>query len=101
MDETRVKNYVEMVGKETFVTFYEQLADFTQPEQVVAEFIASELGCTYDNALGFRVKPARRIIQAGQSRAAMLLISDSVRLPSHIVESAARIAKSLEGAGNS
>ena len=100
MDESRVKSNVEMVGKETFVTFYEHLADLSQPEQVVAEFIASELGCTYDNALGFRVKPARRIIEAGQSRAAMLLISDSARLPRHIVESAAKIAKSLEGAGS-
>ena len=36
MDESRVKTYVDMVGKETFVTFYEQLADLSQPEQVVA-----------------------------------------------------------------
>ena len=100
MDESRVKTYVDMVGKETFVTFYVQLSDLSQPEQVVAEFIASELGCTYDNALAFRVKPARRIIEAGQSRAAMLLVSDSNRLPRHIVESAARIAKWLEVTGN-
>ena len=99
MDESRVKSNVEMVGKETFVTFYEHLADLSQPEQVVAEFIASELGCTYDNALALRVKPARRIIEAGQSRAAMLNISRS-RVSNRIKQLAGEIAKSLEDAGN-
>lgn len=100
MDEANVEKNLGMVGKKNFVTFYEQLADLSQTDQVVAEAIAAKLGCTYKNALDLRVDPSRRIIRAGQSRAAMLNVSRS-RVSNHIKQLAGEIAKSLEGAGNS
>ena len=101
MDEAQLEGYLRTIGKECFVTFFAQLSDFSQTDQVVAEFIAGELSITYQrvvtsqSALTWRVKPARTIIRAGQSREAMLLISRSSRLPSHITQAAANIARSL------
>ena len=100
MDEAKLEEYLRMVGKANFVKYFEQLNDPTLTNQAVAEYIVDDSGCSSKSALGRRVGPARSIIRAGQSRAAMLLISDSNRLPRHIVESAARIAKWLEVTGN-
>ena len=101
MDEAQLEKYLRMIGKECFVTFFARLSDFSQTDQVVAEFIAGKLSLTYrrvvtsQNALTWRVKPARTIIRAGQSREAMLLISRSSRLPSHVTQAAANIARAL------
>ena len=99
MDEANVELNLGIVGKENFVTYYEQLADLSQTDQIVAEAIAAKLRRTYKNALDFQVDPSRRIIRAGQSRAAMLNISRS-RVSNRIKQLAGEIAKSLEGTGN-
>lgn len=101
MNESQLNKALLTIGKESFVTFFAQLSDFNQTDEAVAEFIASGLSSarkevvTSQSALTWRVKPARRIIKAGQSGAAMLLISRSTRLPNHITLAAADMAKSL------
>ena len=95
MDESNVERDLGMVGKANFVTFYEQLSDFSQTDQEVAGVIAAKLGCTYENALTFRVQPSRKIIQVGHSKAALLNVSRS-RVPNRIRQLAGEIAKSLE-----
>ena len=101
MDEAQLERCLRSIGKESFVTFFPQLADFSQTDQAVAEFIACDLSRTHQrvvtsqSALTWRVKPARRIIRAGQAMAAMLLISRSSKLPVHVTQVAADIAKSL------
>lgn len=100
MDEAKLEKDLQMIGKANFVKYFDQLNDFTLTNQAVAEYIVDDSSCTSKSALGRRVEPARRIIRAGQARAAMLSISRSTRLSRHVVHQAAEIAKSLEVTGN-
>ena len=95
MDEAKLEEYLRMVGKTNFVKYFEQLNDPTLTNQAVAEYIVDDSGCSSKSALGRRVGPARSIIRAGQSRAAMLNISRS-RVSNRIKQLAGEIAKSLE-----
>lgn len=52
-----------MVGKQTFVTYYELLVDFDFHDDELADLIASDLSCTFDNAMSWQVKPARKLIK--------------------------------------
>ena len=92
VDEAKLERYLELIGKETFVRFFEQLSDFSLSKQDVAQHIANELGCTYSAALTWRVSPARTIIRAGNSKAALLRISQSARLPDYVTKAAAALA---------
>ena len=95
MDGTKLAVYVDMIGKANFVNYFQQYADFSLSNQVVAQYISDDLPCTYKSALGRRVGPARTIIRAGRARDAMLLISRSQGLSGHVRQAAAEIAGSL------
>ena len=92
MDEAKVERYLGIIGKQTFVTYYELLADFDLPDDEVADLIASELDSTFDNAMSWRVKPARTLIRAGQGKTALLMVSRSARLPNDITQTASELA---------
>ena len=92
MDDAKVETYLGMVGKQTFVTYYELLADFDFLDDEVADLIASDLGCTFDNAMAWRVKPARKLIRAGKARTALLIASRSTRLPDDTTRMASELA---------
>ncbi len=92
MDEAKVERYLGIIGKQTFVTYYELLADFNLPDNEIADVIASELNCTFDNAMSWRVEPARTLIRAGQARTALQMVSRSTRLPDHITQRASELA---------
>ena len=97
MDEAKVNRDLALIGKQSFVSFYELLADFDLPEGEVAEYIAGELGCTVENALSWRVKPARTLIRAGQGKTALQIISQSRRLPPDITRRASDLATTVPG----
>ena len=92
MDEAKVETYLGMIGKRAFVTYYELLADFDLPDNEVADLIASELDSTFDSAMTWRVKPARTLIQAGQAKTALLIVSRSARLSNDITRMASELA---------
>ena len=92
MDEAKVETYLGMVGKQTFVTYYELLADFDFRDDELADLIASDLGCTFDDAMSWRVKPARKLIQAGRAKVALLIASRSPRLPGEVTRMASKLA---------
>lgn len=92
MDEYKVERYLRIIGKQTFVTYYGLLANFELPDEEVAGLIASELDTTLDSAMSWRVKPARSLIRAGQANAALLMVSQSARLPGRISQLAAELA---------
>ena len=92
MDEAKVETYLGMIGKKTFVTYYELLADFDLADNEIADVIASELDCTIDNAMSWRVKPARTLIRAGHASTALQMVSRSTRLPNHITQRASELA---------
>ena len=102
MDEAKLAIQVDMIAKLTFVIYHDLLADFSQTDQAVAELLSRKLShpgkeITLQNALTWRVLPARKIIKAGQAKEAMLLISrsDSPRLSKQIKQKAAEIAEQL------
>jgi probable addiction module antidote protein len=95
MDEAKVNRDLAIIGKQAFVSYFELLADFNLPDNEIAEVIASDLGCTYDNAMSWRVKPARTLIRAGQAKTALLIISQSKRLPPNITQKALDLATAL------
>ena len=95
MDKAEVERNLGMVGKANFVTFYEQLSDFSQTDQVVAEFIATKLERTYESTLTFRVRPSRKIIRAGASGTAMSIIICS-GVPNRIKQLAEEMSKALK-----
>lgn len=95
VDDARANRDLSIIGKQTFVTYFEILVDFSIPDNEVADFIASELGCTPENALSWRVKPARNLIRAGQSKTGLQIISRSNRLPSHITHRASELAEAI------
>ena len=97
MDEAKVNRDLALIGKQSFVNFFELLADFDLPDSEVADYIASELGCTVENALSWRVKPARTLIRAGQAKTALLIIGGSNRLPSHVTRRASDLANGTTG----
>ena len=80
-----------MIGKKTFVTYYELLADFDLPDNEIAGVIARDLGRTFERAMTYRVKPARKIIRAGQAKTALLIVSRS-RLPACVTQRASELA---------
>ena len=92
MDEAKVERYLGIIGKQTFVTYYKLLADFDLPDNEIADLIASELDSTYENAMSWRVKPARTLIRAGQAKTALLMVSRSARLPAHVTQRASELA---------
>ena len=92
MDEARLDRYLKMIGKRTFVEYYELFTDFNLPDQLIAETIATDLGYTYDNAMSWRVKPARTVIRAGQGRNALTIISGSNRLSPDVTQKASELA---------
>ena len=92
MDVDKLESCLQMIGKRTFVKYYELFVDFSLSDQQIAETIARDLGCTYDNAMGWRVKPARTVIRAGQGRNALRIISGSNRLSPDITQKASELA---------
>lgn len=92
MDEAKLERYLTAIGKQNFVTYYDLLADFDLPDNEVADLIASDLDSTFDNAMSWRVKPARRLIRAGQAKTTLLIVSRSTRLPGHIKQRASELA---------
>ena len=97
MDEAKVNRDLALIGKQSFVKFFELLADFDLPDSELADYIASELGCTVENAMSWRVKPARTLIRAGQGKTALLIISKSIRLPGHVTQRAFELANATRG----
>ncbi len=95
MNDQQLEENLRRIGKECFVTFFGELCDFELLDETVARYIEEDWGRDYDAALTWRVKPARRIIRAGQSRNALLICSKSRKLPRHIRDKAAILADNL------
>ena len=94
MDDLKLADNLGYIGKECFVTFFEEFCNFSRSNEDVAAQIAVERSCSYDAALTWRVYPARNIIKAGRSKDALIICSTS-RLAVHIKERAATLATRL------
>ena len=95
MDDLQLERYLQSVGKECFVTFFGELSDRELLDETVARYIAEDWGRDRSAALTRRVYPARKIIDAGRAKDALIICSNSRRLPFHIRDKAAALAGSL------
>ena len=95
ISEARINRNLALIGKRAFVSHFESLANPELTDQEVAGIIADVLGCTYDNALTWRVRPARTLIRANQGKAALEIISRSRRLPEEVTRKASELADRL------
>lgn len=102
MDDQQLEQALQKVGKECFVTYLEQFADFSIVNQDVAALIKAEKNYT-DNSCQYRTSDARRIIRAGRAVDALIDIGQSDFVPSHVTEKAHKIAEraSAENEGKS
>ena len=91
-DEAKVERSLTAIGKQTFVTYYELLADFGRPDNEIADAIANDLDCTFKAAMSWRVKPARALIRSGKAKMALQMVSRSARLPDHVKQMASQLA---------
>ena len=95
VNEQQLNRYLRSVGKECFVTFFGELCDLELLNETVARYIAEDWGRDYSAALTRRVYPARKIIEAGRARDALVICSQSRGLSPRIREKAALLAESV------
>ena len=95
MNDDQLEGNLRSIGKGCFVTFFAEYCDFELLNETVARYIAEDWNCSLSAALTRRVYPARKIIQSGRARDALINCSKSRRLPPHIRNRAAALAADL------
>ncbi len=97
MTEQRLKRLLQSIGKEVFVEFYEAFADPRLPNDVIADRIVEYVkvrrqkkDVSYDAAIT-RVRIARKILESGNARVALLNCSQS-KIPEEFRLKARRLA---------
>jgi len=94
MDKDRLNRYLNSVGKECFVKYFQLFIDLNIPNYEVAETILKEKGYT-EKACNSRTGHARMIIREGGAKEALRIITESKRLNEKIVELARQHLKSI------
>ena len=94
MEENRLIRYLNSVGKECFVKYFEMFSDFNMLNQEIAGIIEEENGYTR-KACNSRTGHARMIIREGGAKDALDLISSSNRLSSEVVNRAHNLLRGL------
>ena len=97
MNDQKLDRYLQSVGKECFVTYYELFSNPSLRNVDIANQIQQERGHYKWKSCQSRPSKARSIIDAGRARDALLLIhqSESKRISDRTREKALRIANSL------
>lgn len=96
MNDQQVEEHLRKIGKGCFVTFFGELCDSELLDETVAMYIAEDSGVDRSAALSWRVRPARKIIDAGRARDALINCANSKRLPLHIRDKATVLAESVQ-----
>ena len=92
-DEQLGRNLVS-IGKECFVTYFEQFNDAQLTNRDIAEQIQEDRGYSWKSCLS-RTSHARSIIRAGRTKDALEDVRDSERVDQTARDKAARLANSL------
>ena len=93
MNDQKLDRYLQSVGKECFVTYYELFANESLHNVDIAKQLQQERGYEWQSCQS-RPSKARKIIDAGRAKDALLLIHQS-KVPRDIRDQALRIANSL------
>ena len=94
MNDQRLDRNLRSIGKECFVTFFEEFCDPTRSNESVAARIKEERGYT-DKACQSRTSHARSIINAGRAKDGLICCSKSIRLPQLVRDTATVLAARL------
>ena len=105
VDDNRLKDYLEKVGKRWFVDYFQQLSDLSVSNADLIELVMKESPCIGKdrrsrNATSTRVSKGRTIFKAGRERDALTCIARSSRIPDvayRARELLAAFAQSMEG----
>ena len=98
MNDTQLERNLKSVGKECFVTYFEQFHNSQLSNQEVAEQIQGDRGYTWKSCRS-RTSHARSIIREGRARDALENIRDSEGVrDQRIRDKAAILAASLSSA---
>ena len=94
MDEALLERRLRSIGKECFVTFFEQFRDPSLSNEQVAFLLSDERGYTAP-ASRTRTSGARSIIKRGRAKDALTNISLSMGVEADIRERASTLAARL------
>lgn len=89
MQKERLVRYLNSVGKECFVKYFELFKNNNIPNHEIAEKIFIENGYT-EKACNSRTGHARMIIREGGAEEALKIISESTRLDYSVIKMAER-----------
>ena len=97
MNDQQLHRNLRSIGKECFVTFFEEFWELTRSNENVAAQIEKERGFT-EKSCRSRTSHARSIIKAGRAKDALnaIFLSTSPRLSNHIKKRAAALAACLQ-----
>jgi hypothetical protein len=94
MKKERLIRYLNSVGKECFVKYFELFSNETIPNYEIVEKIFTETGYT-EKACNSRTGHARMIIREGGAEEALKIISESTRLDFAVTNMAEKYLKSI------
>lgn len=93
LEDWKLARYLNSVGKECFVTYFNRFSDWSLSNQEIAELLREERGYTW-NACNSRTITSRSFIRAGRAIDALEIVSGS-NADVRTREKAAELAKAL------
>ena len=92
MDDQLMDRYLRSVGKQCFVTYFYQFRNLSQSTTDIAGLIFRENAYTIDSCRT-RASKARRIIEAGLAKDALINIANSKKVAQQLRDAASLIAE--------
>ena len=80
MNDKQLDRTLRSIGKACFVNHFTELSNLSLPDKAVAQILAEREKWDEFSTLSFRVRGARRIIEAGREQDALRLIAASPKM---------------------
>ena len=80
MNDKTLDRTLRSIGKACFVNYFTKLSDLSLSDEAVARILVEREGWDEAPTLHFRVRGARRIIEAGREQDALRLIAASPKM---------------------
>ena len=94
MNDQQLDRALQSIGMECFVTCFREFDNPALSTKAVVEILMRDRGYA-EKSCQNRTRGARRIIRAGRAKDALMIISESSRVPSEIAAKAKRLAAGL------
>ena len=80
MNDKQLDRTLRSIGEACFVNHFTELSNLSLPDEAVAQILAEREKWDEFSTLSFRVRGARRIIEAGREQDALRLIAASPKM---------------------